>query len=372
VTAPTTDPAITSLQRAFDPAPGYLNAASLGLPPRTATRALLDAVRQWATGGAGPSTYEPAVARSRELFAALAGVELNRVAIGSQVSVTTGVVAASLPDGARVVCVDGDFTSMVFPFLVHADRGVSVRHVPLAGLAEALVDGDDLVAFSVAQSADGRVADVDAVLEAAARHGVRTYADLTQSAGWLAGADGTAGAHRFDLTVTSAYKWLCAPRGSTFTTVSGDAERWLRPVAAGWFAGESVWDSCYGPGMRLARDARRFDVSPAWLSFVGTAPALELVVGLDAGQRASGARLADDLRRGLDLAPQGRPVLALDDPDGSLAAGLAAAGATVASRAGRVRIAFHLWNGPDDVARVLAVLRDRGRRGRWPLASSGA
>jgi selenocysteine lyase/cysteine desulfurase len=272
--------------------------------------------------------------------------------VGAQTSVTTGTVAASLPDGARVVCVDGDFSSMVFPFLAQAGRGVQVRHAPLDELAEALADDVDLVAFSLAQSSDGRLADVDAVLEAARQHDVLTYCDVTQAVGWL-----DVDASRFDLTVCSAYKWLCCPRGSVFTTVGPRAQELLVTVNAGWYAGESIWQSCYGPQMQLAADARRFDVSPAWLSWVGAVPSLQLFTALPAGvARQHGADLADTLRSRLDLPARGRPVIALDDADGALAARLAAAGCTVAARAGRVRMAFHLWNDAADVDRAAGAL----------------
>ena len=55
----------------------------------------------------------------------------------------------------------------------------------------------------------------------------------------------------------------------------------LRPAGAGWYAGQDVWASVYGPAMRLADDARRFDVSPAWLSWVGAAPVLEAFAAAD-------------------------------------------------------------------------------------------
>src|SRR5690606_37084343 len=136
----------------------------------------------------------------------------------------------------------------------------SVEHVPLDSLAEAVRPGTDVVAFPLVQSADGALADADAVVRAAREGGALVVADLTQAVGWL-----PVHAGRFDITVTGAYKWLCAPRGSAFLAVGEEAARRLRRVHAGWYAGESVWDSVYGPPMRLAADARRFDVSPAWM-----------------------------------------------------------------------------------------------------------
>ena len=338
---------------AFAPAPGYLNAATLGLPPRTVTAAMHAAVDEWAAGKACAVAYDAYVQRARTLYADLVGVGADRVAIGSQTSVFVGLVAAALPDGARVVCVDGDFSSVTYPFLVHADRGVTVRHVPLAHLAEATAEGADVVAFSLAQSATGELADADAVRRAAAEVGALTVCDTTQAAGWLPLEAGD-----FDVTVCSAYKWLCHPRGAAYLTTTPAVDERLRPINAGWYAGESVWDSCYGPGMQLAKDARQFDVSPAWLAWVGAVPALELFCRLDiAAVRDHDVALADALLARLDLAPQGRPVVSLPDPDGAARARLEAAGCSVAGRAGRVRIAFHLWNDETDVDLAARALR---------------
>ena len=344
---------VAEARRRFRPAPGYLNAASLGLPPQDVVDTLTAELARWQAGQADPLRYDAAVATSRELFAGIVGVPADRVAVGSQVSVLAGLVASSLPDGARVVCVEGDFSSVVFPFLVHADRGVTVRHVPRERLAEEVLAGADLVAFSLAMSACGSVVDSDAVVEAATRVGALTMCDLTQAAGWMP-VDAT----RFDITVTSAYKWLCSPRGTAFLTVRPEVADRLRPTSAGWYAGQDVWSSVYGPGMSLARDARRFDVSPAWLCWAGTVPALRLFAALDASAvRDYDAGLADALREGLGLAPAGRPVVSLEDADGSRLARLREAGASVAARAGKVRIAFHLWNDTDDVELALKALR---------------
>jgi hypothetical protein len=46
-----------------------------------------------------------------------------------------------LPAGARVVVPEIEFTSNLFPWLVHADRGVTVDTVPLEKLADAIRRG---------------------------------------------------------------------------------------------------------------------------------------------------------------------------------------------------------------------------------------
>jgi selenocysteine lyase/cysteine desulfurase len=342
----------------WKPVSGYLDAPTMGLPPLVVTEALRRHLDDWSAGECRAAGFDEDVRRARAAFARLVGVTPDDVAIGAQVSALVGLVAASLPDGARVVVPRADFASVVFPFLAHADRGVAVEQVPLEGLAEAVRPGVDLVAFSVAQSSDGRLADVDAVLDAARAAGTRTLADLTQAAGWL-----PVEASRFDVTVTGLYKWLCAPRGSAFLTASAEMKERIRPLYPGWYAAADIWESIYATELVLSDGVRRFDVSPAWPVWVGTAPTLELFAGLhrdDAGVARDvstyGARLADAVRTALDLPAEGRPVVSLPDEDGKRKEALERAGCRVAGRGGAVRIGFHLWNTEDDVDRVVDVL----------------
>jgi selenocysteine lyase/cysteine desulfurase len=76
---------------------------------------MLDAVDDWRSGRASAPGYDQYVARGRSAFARLVGVPDEDVATGSQTSAFAGLVAASLPDGAEVLCAQGDFTSVLFP-----------------------------------------------------------------------------------------------------------------------------------------------------------------------------------------------------------------------------------------------------------------
>ncbi len=333
---------------------GYLAACTTGLPTHgtlAAQRADLDA---WARAGTSPAAYGALVEEGRALFAGIVGVAPAGVATGSQTSAMVAVVAAALPDGAEVVVPDGDFSSVVFPFLAQAHRGVHVRSVPLDRLADAVRPGTALVAWSAVQSATGAVADDASIRAAAAGVDAWTLCDLTQAAGAL-----PVDASRYDVTVTHAYKWLCAPRGVAFATLSDRALAGLRPVQAGWYAGEDVWASCYGPDMRLADDARRFDVSPAWPAWPGAVAALRHLASVDpasAWRHATG--LSDRLADALGTARTGQAITTFADPDGAALRALTAAGITASGRAGRLRVAFHLWNDHTDVDRVVAVLGD--------------
>ncbi|MCC6498595.1 MAG: aminotransferase class V-fold PLP-dependent enzyme [Propionibacteriaceae bacterium] len=335
----------------FDVEPGYLSAATCGVAPRPAVAALRADLERWRRGDVDAGAYDPVVSRTRAAYARLVGVDPGRVAIGSQTSALVANIAVSLADGSEVLVAEGDFTSIVYPFL--AGERLRVRCVPLAELAGAISDATDLVVFSLVQSATGQVADADAITLAAAAHGAATLADTTQAAGVLPVQAG-----RFDATVCHAYKWLCAPRGVAFLTVSEQFAGRLRPVAAGWYAGDDPWASIYGSRMVLATDARRFDVSPAWQAFVGAEQSITLFADADTPslwRHATG--LGDTLCAGLGIPEQGQAIVTWADPDGSQLARLTAAGIRASGRGGRVRAAFHVWNTEADVRSVLAALR---------------
>jgi selenocysteine lyase/cysteine desulfurase len=346
--APGTRPQPADVRAAVPAARGYLDTATCGLPLPATVEAVSEHLRTWAAGTGCLDGFHAPVERSRALFAELAGVPVDQVAVGAQVSAAVGVVAASLPAGTRVVLVDRDFTSLLWPFLQRTD--LRCRLVPLDAVADAVSDGCDWVAASAVQSGDGRLLDTEAVREAADGVGARVLLDATQSAGWL-----PLDASRWEVTVAAAYKWLLSPRGTAFLTVRPDVLPLLQPAAAGWYAGEDAESSYYGGPVRLAAAARRLDVSPAWMAWAGTAPALQHLVdvGVDT-VHAHDLRLADLLRARLGLPPGDSAVVSLEaDVDA-----LGSAGVRCAGRAGRARLAFHVYNDEDDVelaARALGV-----------------
>lgn len=332
---------------------GYLAVASIGLPPDAALAAIRADLAAWEAANRDPEGYDAAIARTRRSFAGLVGVPTDRVAIGSQTSTFASVVAAAVPDGAEVLLAEGDFSSMMFPFLQQRPR-IRVRVVPLDDLAASITDETMLVAFSLVQSATGTVAEQDAIIAAAAEHDARTFCDTTQATG-VHPVD----ASRYDLTVCHAYKWLCSPRGVAFLTVAERMQEVLRPVQAGWYAGADVWRSTYGPDMHLATDARRFDVSPAWQAWIGAEQSIALFAGLDIDEVwAHTSGLGDALCEGLGIPPKHQAIVAWPDPDGTKVAAATAAGIRISGRAGRIRASFHLWNTEEDVA---ALLRAAGR-----------
>ena len=145
-------------------------------------------------------------------------------------------------------------------------------------------------------------------------------------------------------------------------------DRWdsLVPSAAGWYAGDEPWSSIYGTPLRLAPDARRFDVSPGWHSWVGTASSLALLERVGTGDlHAHALAVEAAFAAGAGLEPAGRAIraLAADDEVPGL---LARHGIVAAERAGRLRVSFHVNNTTEEAERAGRALR--GHVGRLSAA----
>jgi selenocysteine lyase/cysteine desulfurase len=188
-----------------------LNTASIGIPPLFAADAVAQAVESWRTGSDRLNAFDTDVVAARRAWANLIGVAPENVAIGTSVSQLVGPIAASVQDGTQVLAVAGEFTSVIFPFAAQAYPGVTVTEVePTEPVSR--VNGHDLIAVSVVQSADGAIADVDRLRDAAAASGARVLLDVTQAAGWLPAPAGL-GRLGGSVPVISGCCLRTAPRG---------------------------------------------------------------------------------------------------------------------------------------------------------------
>ncbi|BDZ56070.1 hypothetical protein GCM10025870_31430 [Agromyces marinus] len=73
--------------------------------------------------------------------------------------------------------------------------------------------------------------------------------------------------------------------------------------------------------------------------------------------------LANAFRERIGLGPSDSAIVSWPDPDGCHLAALTKDGLVASGRAGRARVAFHLWNDEEDVERAArAVTARRGAR----------
>jgi selenocysteine lyase/cysteine desulfurase len=346
----TADPAREAFGAEFIGAPGFLNTPTYGLPPRFVTDALQSCIDDWQRGTLDVPSFDGHVQAGREGYAALTGVPVRSVTMGGSVSAVLGLVAAAIPDGCRVATVSGEFTSTTFPFAAQANRGVTVTELPADELVAAAADFD-VVTASLVQSANGAVLDMATLRRSVEGTDTITVIDVTQALGWK-----QIDAGWVDVTAAAVYKWLLSPRGTAWMSLSDRVGRNMTAHAANWYAGEWPWQTIYGLPLRLAQDARRFDVSPTWFSALGAGLTLPWLASLDPAQVESHSLgLASRLRAELGLPQHDSAIVSL--PIDGAADKLTRVGIRASVRAGAVRVGFHLYNNGDDVDRLLDALR---------------
>jgi selenocysteine lyase/cysteine desulfurase len=243
----------------------------------------------------------------------------------------------------------GEFTSTTFPFAAQAGWGMTITELAPGELVSAAADFD-VVTASLVQSANGAVLDVDALRRTVAGTDTLTVIDITQGLGWKQVDLGWA-----DVTAAAVYKWLLAPRGTAWMSLSDRVSRIMTPHAANWYAGEDPWQTIYGLPLRLADSARRFDASPTWFSALGAGLTLPWLASLDgAAVEAHTVGLANRARAELGLPQQNSAIVSI--PIADAADKLRAAGIRASVRAGAVRVGFHLYNTENDLDRLLDAL----------------
>ena len=351
---------VASVRHFFDYPTGrhYLDSATYGLPPKATTRALRAALDGWRDGSARwIEDWDLEGEACRRLLAGMIGAGERDVSLQPAVSVASALVATAVPDGGEVLLAEGDFTSVTYPFVAAAETGrIRWRAVPFEHLAESMTHETSMVAVSVVQSADGRLADLSALRSACDTNDVRLYVDASQALGML-----PLDVHspRIDYLSAVGYKWLCCPRGTAWLYVHPDLHHEPWPVAASWRGGDDPYGRFYGTDLGLAIDAARFDVSLAWHAWVGARHSLETLLSIDEETRFRlGHDAACAFAEGLDLPEPATNIVTLKVRGGDEALRvLETEGIRVAGRAGKVRVAFHLYNTVDEAERAASVLR---------------
>lgn len=329
--------------------------------------ALRDAVGRWEQGDLVLRAWDAEAQQTRALFARILGADVGQIALTTSVSQAAATVAALLSRG-RVVVGEQEFRSNLFPWLALRERGFVVSEVPMPDgvlrterLLEAIGSDVALVAVSDVQSGSGSRVDLVAIGDRCREVGARLFVDATQSVGVLRFPLAEAAP---DYVAVHGYKWLVAPRGAAWFYVR-DQVRDQVPLAPSWRSAPDPFASFYGGPLALAMDARRFDSSLGWPTWLGARAALQLIGSLDIEAAESRALALAD-RFVLELADLGLPVAGSDMRSHIVSFAvpaqeralerLAAAGILVTVRGGRVRAGFHAFNDETDVDRAVVAV----------------
>ena len=356
--APVIADARSALRSRFSPGAGvaYLDAATYGLPPDTTVAAMHRALDMWQAGTAQwIGDWDRPAERARVAFASLVGTVPERVTLLPQLSVGMGIVAANLGPGDEIVVPDDEFTSVLFPLLLAKERGATVREVPQPEVADAIRPTTTHVAFSLVQMQTGRVAALADILDRAEAVGARVTVDATQGIPFV---DVAQHLGRIDHLLLSGYKHVLCPRGTAFLVHGRGDGSHLSPIAANWRAADDPYGRYFGGPLTLAADARRFDVSLAWLPWVGAVESLEaLVTWKPTGAFDDVLAQSRSLAGRLGTKWEGASLVCAPIRDAAGASdALAEAGVRASVRGTAIRCAPHVWTTDEDLDRAVEAL----------------
>jgi selenocysteine lyase/cysteine desulfurase len=353
---PGTDPIVRSL---FAPAPGsiYLDTATYGLPPRTTVEVMERALDAWQSGqGNWIEDWDRPSDRCRVDFATVVGTDPANIAYIPAASVGAGVVATSLRAGDEVIVPADEFTSTLYPLLVAAGRGAVIREVRFEDLAGSIRPGTRLVAFSLVQMQTGKTADLADICARAADVGAQVFVDGTQGVPFVPIADLLPS---IDYMVCAGYKHLLSPRGTGYFYVRPDRWEALEAHNANWRAADQPFARYFGGPLALAASAARFDVSRAWLPWLGASESMRLLATwTDSDLFPAVRRLADRLADGVGMARPGSSLVCVPASDTERARdALKEAGIKASVRGDSVRFAPHVYNTEAEIDRAVEVMQ---------------
>ena len=356
----------------------YFNCASLA-PTLWASReaaaaALARRAQPWRISGADWFTEAE---ERRSLFARLAGLDPEGVALVPATSYGLAVAAANLDagPGRRVLVLADDYPSNRYTWQRFAGRTgatlVTVERRDGQRWGEAVLEELDertaVVAVLATHWTDGGAVDLAAVAARARQAGAALVVDASQALGAL---PLDLDAVRPDFLVSVGYKWLLGPFALGYLYVAEGRrdgvpleENWISRLGSEDFGALVDYQDRYQPG------ARRFDVGQRTHFETTSMAVAALRQLLDWEVERVAATLGQVTGRiqreveaiGLRLTSADRVphMLGIALPDGTLgavAAALAGAGVYAGVRGASLRVSPHLWTTDQDVDRLVDAL----------------
>jgi selenocysteine lyase/cysteine desulfurase len=341
-----------------------------------------DALMEWAAymtdnGGVRIARWAQRVEEVRVLAGRLLNADPLDVAFVKNTSEGIGIVAEGFPwrPGDNVVTAQEEYPANVYPWMNLAGRGVEVRLVPSRGnrlpvddLRAAMDTRTRLVSLSFVEFASGFRNDLEAVGSLCRERGVFFFVDAIQGLGVF---PLDVRALPVDFLAADGHKWLLGPEGAGILYVRRELVDLLHPVGVGWNSVVGATDFSR-IDFKLKPHSGRWEsgsLNVGGITALGASLALLLEAAIPAvAQRVLG--LTDHLcfraaRAGLEVFSSRLPgersgIVSLVVPGADpreLVRRCRQEGIVINQRAGRLRVSPHCYNTPDELDRVVEVLR---------------
>lgn len=353
----------------------YFLSHSIGLQPQAAAKAI---ERQFLAPWQGAAVdvwdhWLAAVDKFKATLATVIGAAAGDICPQTNISSALTKIVFSLPERARrrkIVLTEDDFPTVGFVASQARRLGYDVLFLPggprLADIdawSPAFHDDVQLVIATHVFSNTSVKSPAAEIARRAHERGVFSVLDIAQSAGAV---PIDLSAWRPDFAVGTSVKYLCGGPGACFLWAEEDTAARCSPIDVGWFSHEAPFEFDIR-NFRYARSAQRYwGGTPSVEPFAVAAAGLEVIsrFGVEAifeHNQALLSVLIGALPQG-SLLSHGRAgergsaaVIKVKNP-GCASHALAQAGIRHDQRMGGVRLSTHLYDGPEDVSRVLDVL----------------
>jgi cysteine desulfurase / selenocysteine lyase len=357
----------------------YFYSAAEGPMLASVAASLQEYAAQKSRAEAGRAHHAAVLAQCKTALARLLGVVEGDLALLGSASEGIAAVGSVIDfqAGDNVVTNDLEYPSSVIPWLRLKPSGVDVRvirhrrwEIGTDDLLNAVDARTRLVVLSHVSFVNGLRHDIEAIAAGVRKKGALFLVDATQSLGVLPVPTTCA-----DFLVSSSYKWLLGVHGLGILYWN----RTRRPNVEPAYVGRQSVVDAFGPQRfeeyTLKPDADRFGLGfvnlPGAYALSRSVPYL-LSVGIEriaAHVLALGGMLLEGLNDlGFEvmtpLSPdrRGASISFAHSDAARIGEALAERGIFVWAGQGRVRVSLHLFNGAEDVTRLIALLAEiRGR-----------
>ncbi|HEU0172823.1 MAG TPA: aminotransferase class V-fold PLP-dependent enzyme [Blastocatellia bacterium] len=361
----------------------WLNCAHQGPLPRVAAGAAEEAIA-WKRAPWSLTTerFSGVPQRLKQAIGHLINAPAEEIILGNSASYGLHLLANGIHwrAGDEVILMKDDFPSDILPWLMLAERGVTLRFIEPRNFVP---QADELVAnitpatkvfcVTLVHSFSGYAVDMQALGEVCRARGVKFVLNASQALGTrVFNVKDTP----VDAVVSVGFKWLCGPYGTGFCWLRQELRESLKRTQAYWLSMQTADELSGEQGAPMLRDdlgARAFDVfgTANFFNFKPWTASVEylLAQGIE-NVAAHNDRLVSELIAGLDrrryeilsplTGPQRSTLVLIShkqaERNPEIYERLRRQDIYVALRRGRLRISPHIHLTNDDIAQALDAL----------------
>ena len=357
----------------------WINCSHQGALPRVAAEAAEEAIR-WkrAPYHLTSQRFTEVPARLRRALGALIGAPTDDVILANSASYGLHLLANGIPfeDGDEVLLVEGDFPSVILPWLGLNRGGVRARFMKgltAESLESEITSKTKVLCTTWVHSFIGRPLDLEAIGNVCRARGVRFILNGAQAVG---ARPIDVSRTPIDALTSVGFKYLCGPYGTGFVWMRPELRESLEINRAYWLSMQTADDLGKEETLPALRDelgARKYDIfgTANFFNFMPWTASIEYLLSKGIEEIAThDAALVQKLIEGLlsrgyqVLSPKDGPtrstLVIVSDPDrarnGDIHRSLQARDIYIAFRRGNLRFSPHLYNTADDIDRALDAL----------------